>query len=135
MRRFLLPGLALLVAAALLGLLAYGVSQQGTNSSIDSQVAHGQYPTVPDAHLALPVLGGSGRSALAAYRGRVVVLNVFASWCVPCATEAPILEREQHYLAQHGGTVLGVTYLDTSGDSEQFARQWHLSYPIVRDVN
>lgn len=135
MRRLLLPGFALLAAAALLSLLAFGVSSQGTNSSIDSEVAHGRYPTVPDAHLALPVLGRSGTESLAAFRGRVVVLNVFASWCQPCAAEAPILERLQRYLAAHGGTVLGVTYLDTSPDSEQFARQWHLSYPIVRDVN
>ena len=135
MRRLLLPGVAVLAAVALLALLAYGVSNQGTNSSIDSQVAHGHYPQAPDAHLALPVLGGSGRETLAAFRGRVVVLNIFASWCQPCAAEAPILEHLQGYLAQHGATVLGITYLDTSTDSEQFARQWHLSYPILRDVN
>lgn len=135
MRRLLLPGVALLAAAALLGLLAFGVSNQGTNNSIDNLVAHGHYPPAPDAHLALPVLGASGSESLAAFRGRVVVLNVFASWCTPCAVEAPILEREQKYLTAHGGTVLGVTYLDISSDSEAFARAWHLSYPIVRDVN
>jgi cytochrome c biogenesis protein CcmG/thiol:disulfide interchange protein DsbE len=131
----MLPGVALLAAAALLALLAFGVSHQGTNSSIDNAVAHSHYPAVPDSHLELPVLGSSGKESLAAFRGRVVVLNVFASWCQPCATEAPILERLQRYLAGHGGTVLGVTYLDTSTDSLQFAHQWHLSYPIVRDVN
>ena len=134
MRRLLLPGTALLAAAALLALLAFGVSNQGANTSIDNEVAHGHYPPAPNAHLALPVLGGSSREALAAFRGRVVVLNVFASWCQPCAAEAPLLAHLQSYLTQHGATVLGVTYLDTSTDSQSFARQWHLDYPIVREI-
>jgi cytochrome c biogenesis protein CcmG/thiol:disulfide interchange protein DsbE len=82
----------------------------------------------------LPRLGDSGTQSLASFRGRVVVLNVFASWCQPCQAEAPVLEREQRVLAAHDGTVLGVTYLDNSNDSERFVRQWHLTYPVIRDV-
>jgi cytochrome c biogenesis protein CcmG/thiol:disulfide interchange protein DsbE len=135
MRRFLVPGLVSLVAVALLGLLAFGVSNQGTNSSIDSQVAQGKRPALPDSHSALPVLGGAGRQSLAAWRGKVVVLNVFAGWCTSCIGEAPLLEREQAMLLRHGGTVLGVTYLDDSKDAERFVRAHHLSFPVIRDVN
>jgi cytochrome c biogenesis protein CcmG/thiol:disulfide interchange protein DsbE len=65
----------------------------------------------------------------------VVVLNVFASWCDPCKAEAPVLEQAQRTLTGHGATILGVTYLDNSGDSEKFVRDQHIDYPVVRDVN
>jgi cytochrome c biogenesis protein CcmG/thiol:disulfide interchange protein DsbE len=135
MRRFALPVLISLAAVALLALLAFGVSSQGTNSSIDALVARGHYPTVPNAKMALPVLGSSAQETLTSLRGKVVLLNVFASWCIPCVSEAPILERAQHLLASHGGTVLGVTYLDNASDSEAFVRRNHLTYPVVRDVS
>ena len=38
-------------------------------------------------------------------------------------------------LVRHNATILGVTYLDNSRDSEQFVRQWHLTYPVIRDIN
>jgi cytochrome c biogenesis protein CcmG/thiol:disulfide interchange protein DsbE len=136
MRRFLVPGLVVGVAAAVLALLAFGVSNQGTSTSIDTEVAHGHLPPAPDAHTALPVLGSpNSTESLAHLRGKVVVLNVFASWCDPCKAEAPILEQAQRKLVKNGGTILGVTYLDNSSDSEQFVRQWHITYPVVRDVD
>ena len=60
---------------------------------------------------------------------------MFASWCDPCKAEAPILEQEQRTLKGQNATILGVTYLDNSSDSEKFVRQQHISYPVVRDVS
>jgi cytochrome c biogenesis protein CcmG/thiol:disulfide interchange protein DsbE len=134
MRRVIFPGMVLAVAVALLALLGFGVASQGANTSIDAQVADGSRPMVPNPTMRLPRLGASGTQSLASFRGRVVVLNVFASWCQPCQAEAPVLEQEQRVLAAHNGTVLGVTYLDNSSDSERFVRQWHLTYPVIRDV-
>jgi cytochrome c biogenesis protein CcmG, thiol:disulfide interchange protein DsbE len=119
----------------LIALLAFGVARQGNDTSIDSAVAHGKRPPAPSAHVALPMLGASGRESLAQLRGKVVVLNVFASWCDPCKAEAPVLEQAQRQLARQNGTVLGVTYLDNSSDSEQFVRQEHITYPVIRDVS
>jgi cytochrome c biogenesis protein CcmG, thiol:disulfide interchange protein DsbE len=135
MRRFLLPGLVVCAAGALLALLAFGVADQGTNTSIDAAVARGDRPLAPNARMALPVLGSSRTESLSNLRGKVVVLNVFASWCDPCKAEAPVLEKTEHEIVRRNGTILGVTYLDNSSDSEQFMRQEHLTYPVIRDVS
>ena len=135
MRRFLIPGIVVAAVIALLALLAFGISSQKTNSSIDASVARGGFPMAPDAHVALPVLGSAQTQSLASFRGRVVVLNVFASWCGPCVAEASILEREQHRITGHNATIVGVTYLDNSNDSATFVRQNHITYPVIRDVN
>jgi cytochrome c biogenesis protein CcmG, thiol:disulfide interchange protein DsbE len=135
MRRFVIPGLIAVAAVALLALLTFGVSHQTDASSIDALVAKGKYPPAPNAHEALPVLGASGHESLADFRGKVVVLNVFASWCEPCQSEAPLLSREQQTLLRNNATLVGVTYLDNSTASEQFARRYHITYPVLRDVS
>jgi len=132
MRRVLIPAVSALVGIAVIALLAFGLTQQGTSRSFDEDIALGHPPLAPVA--SLPRLQGSGTSSVAAYRGRIVVLNFWASWCEPCQQEAPMLERAQHQLVAHGGTVLGVTYDDTSDDSLSFVRQYGLTYPMLRDV-
>jgi cytochrome c biogenesis protein CcmG/thiol:disulfide interchange protein DsbE len=135
MRRFVIPAIALFLAAAALSLLAFGVAHLGPNTSIDAAVARGDFPPAPRAETRLPILGASGSQSLAQLRGKVVVLNVFSSWCPGCTTEVAILEQEQRSLARNDATVLGVTYLDNSSDSEAFMRQQHITYPVVHDVS
>jgi cytochrome c biogenesis protein CcmG/thiol:disulfide interchange protein DsbE len=136
MRRHLFPIVSIAVAIAFIAVLAYGVNSQGENLSIDSQIAHGHQPMAPGAHDRLALLGTSTKADLAAYRGKVVVVNIFASWCPDCAGESPVLERAQQMLmARGGGTVLGVTYLDNSYDAGQYVAAHHLTYPVIQDVN
>src|SRR5208337_3525486 len=106
---------------------------QAASRTLDEQVVQGRHPAAPDATRTLPILGGPGESSLAALRGKVVLLNFWASWCLPCQVEAPLLQRNQQSLERHDAPVLGVTYLDASPDSQSFVRHYHLTYPNLRD--
>jgi cytochrome c biogenesis protein CcmG/thiol:disulfide interchange protein DsbE len=134
-RRHLPPILATLVGACLVGLLIYGVTTQSTSRTLDELVSKGQRPRAPDATRPLPDLNGRGEQSLASFRGKIVVLNFWASWCEPCQVEAPLLESAQRSLAAEDATVLGVAYEDASPDSQSFVRRYHLSYPNVRDID
>ena len=125
--------IAALAGAGLVALLVYGVSHQAASRTLDELVATRHYPIAPNASARLPVLGGDGKNSLSSLRGKVVVLNFWASWCQPCEQEAPLLERAQSRLNRIDGTVLGVTYLDATPDSRSFVRRYHLSYPNLRD--
>jgi cytochrome c biogenesis protein CcmG, thiol:disulfide interchange protein DsbE len=134
-RRRALPILASLLGACLVGLLIYGVSAQSASRTLDEQLAHGRRPSAPDAIRPLPALSGHGETSLASLKGKVVVLNFWASWCEPCQVEAPLLEHAQSELERDGGTVLGVTYLDASPDSQSFVRRYRLTYPNLLDAD
>jgi cytochrome c biogenesis protein CcmG, thiol:disulfide interchange protein DsbE len=134
MRRFLIPGLVALAAIAVLAILVFGVARDTTNTSLDAQLAKGLHPVAPATNLTLPILGGKGDEDLADLRGKVVVVNVFASWCDPCAAEAPVLEQLQKQIVGRDATILGVTYEDAAPDSEQFVKTHGITYPVVRDV-
>ena len=116
--------IAVLAVLALVGLLVYGLVQKGS-----SRVAVGeQAPST-----SLPRLEGAGDGSISQYKGRWVLVNFWASWCIPCRQEAPALEKFQR---QHGGsefTVLGIDTRDLSDDGQAFVQRYGLSYPQLRD--
>jgi cytochrome c biogenesis protein CcmG, thiol:disulfide interchange protein DsbE len=116
---------------ALLALLAFGLASQGSGSSIDSQIAAGKRPTFEAT--TLPTLDGDRKVPLSSYRGKVVVLNFWASWCTPCRTETPLLQRWHKRLIDRGGTIVGVDVLDVASDARAFVREFKLTYPQLRD--
>jgi cytochrome c biogenesis protein CcmG/thiol:disulfide interchange protein DsbE len=132
------PGITAVVAAALVALLVFGLVKQGTSRALDHAVAAGQQPAAPNTTRRLPVLDGvPGHSAaLARWRGGVVIVNFWASWCPSCVGEAPLLERAERTLAaQHAGTVIGITYKDVAGDALAKIRSRGLTYPNLRDTD
>ena len=74
----------------------------------------------------------AGKLQLASLRGKVVVLNFWASWCYPCNQEAPALEAATRKWGNRV-VVLGVDVNDPVGDARGFARKFKLSYPLVHD--
>jgi cytochrome c biogenesis protein CcmG, thiol:disulfide interchange protein DsbE len=116
--------IAVLAVLAFVGLLTFGLLSKGS-----SGVALGEpAPTSP-----LPRLGGGGDASLADYRGRWVLVNFWASWCIPCREEAPALESFQRRHGDAGFTVLGIDSRDLSGDGKAFVERYGLSYPQLRD--
>lgn len=135
---------AALVGGALvvlvLVLLIVGLTNQGVGTRIDDSLDAGKRVAAPA--LNLPVLspgssGGvapaGGRLALADLKGRPVLINFWASWCIPCRDEAPVIERIWRQAAPRGAVVLGLDTQDVTSDALAFMRRYRMSYPSVRD--
>ena len=68
-------------------------------------------------------------------RGKVVVLNFWATWCPPCVDEAPSLNALQQQIAPLGGTVLGVSVDDDASAYGNFLEQYKIAFPTDRDAS
>jgi cytochrome c biogenesis protein CcmG, thiol:disulfide interchange protein DsbE len=120
-----------IAATALVALLSYGVVSSGPDTSIDEHVAAGDRVDAPVRDLRR--LGAEGTGSLADHRGKVVVLNVWASWCPPCRSEMPLLQRTHERIAAGDGLVLGIDSQDVSEDAMRFMREKEIDFPSLRD--
>jgi thiol-disulfide isomerase/thioredoxin len=76
----------------------------------------------------------SGKSlSLHSLRGRVVLIDFWATWCIPCRMDAPTLEKLQREYGRHGLTVIGISMDDRSTIShiKPFIRKYHVTYAIA----
>jgi cytochrome c biogenesis protein CcmG/thiol:disulfide interchange protein DsbE len=98
------------------------------------------HPSAPKAGKPAPQFAlarlnnGSGKLRLAALRGHGVLINFWSSTCVPCAHEAPFLERVAQENTAKGLVVLGIDPEDLTGDAQHFLSTHHITYPNVHDV-
>ncbi len=76
----------------------------------------------------------TGTSAsLAGYRGKIVVMNLWASWCPPCRAEMPDLERLARQFAARGVVVVGVNQGESAQRAAAFAQSLGITFPIWVD--
>jgi len=114
---------ALALVLGLLGLLIWKIA------SDDAPVASVGNP-VP--HFDLPALSGDERVAVADHVGKPMVINFWATWCVPCRTEAPLLERAAKRYDDRV-VFIGVDVRDFNGDAKNFVEKHGLTYLIAYD--
>ncbi|HMC09401.1 MAG TPA: TlpA disulfide reductase family protein [Actinomycetota bacterium] len=87
----------------------------------------------PAPDFQLPLLGG-GTLSSRELKGSPVVVNFWASWCVPCRKEAPVLEATFKQYEGRGVRFVGVDYEDLESDAQRFVREFGITYPSVRDT-
>lgn len=126
-----LRAVAVVVVAALLGLLVWDVAHQ-QNKGIATKVDRGE--TVAAPALDLPRLGGGPRIDLASYRGKVVVVNFWASWCVECKLEAKTL-RDAASRWRGKAVVIGVDTKDLASSAQSYMERYKVNYQVARDVS
>lgn len=88
----------------------------------------------PAPNLTLPLLGGRVRESLSSLKGRVVVLNFWASWCVACRSEAAKLQALWIHYRGLGVVFLGVDVKDTTGAALAFNHRYGVTYPSIVDA-
>ena len=73
--------------------------------------------------------------SLAGLRGKVVLVNFWASWCLDCRPEMPVLERLHREAARQGLAVIGVNARESSQTVRRYAKELDLTFPLVLDPN
>lgn len=79
---------------------------------------------------ARPAFDG-GKLDLAEYRGKVVLLNFWATWCAPCQTEMPVFSAWQRRYGAEGLQVIGISMDDDAAPARKLAKRLKLNYPVA----
>jgi cytochrome c biogenesis protein CcmG/thiol:disulfide interchange protein DsbE len=119
--------LAFVVVLGLLGVVALQMRRSGPLAA--AQVGAGQ----PAPTFSLQTFDGQ-KYATADLRGKVVVVNFWASWCIPCEQEAPDMENSWRHYQSQGVIFLGVDYVDTEPEARSFLGRFGITYPNGPDL-
>ncbi|MFP5361559.1 MAG: TlpA family protein disulfide reductase [Thermoleophilia bacterium] len=136
---------AFALAAGLVALLAYGLLARAPDTTIDDALANASPVPAPGFSLEALIAGSrpknlafaraqaDDRVDLRELRGTPIVLNFWASWCIPCRDEAPLLQRGWIRHAKAGVLFLGLNMQDVRSDARAFVTTFGQTFPHVRD--
>ena len=122
---------ALALLLALVALFAWQLAHRDDNAFRDALRA-GRQPEAPA--FALPRLDSPGTISLKGLSGHAAVLNFWASWCPPCADEAPDLNALSVRYGSLGVRFVGVDFNDAVDEARAFARRHDVPYALVHDT-
>ena len=123
MRKIIIVG----IAAAALGVGFYLLNRHhGVSPSL--RVTSAEHPLAPE--FSLPDLTGKTLK-LSGYRGKVVLLDFWATWCEPCREEIPYFGELQDNLGDQGFQVIGISMDDGPEPVRDFYREFKMNYPVV----
>ncbi len=114
---------ALLIAVIFLGILAAGLVMR----------YQGRPESGPAPDFTLQLFDG-GTLRLSDQRGKVVVINFWASWCQPCKDEAPDLERVWRRYKDKGVLFVGINWSDTEAKARAYLQEFNITYPNGPDL-
>jgi cytochrome c biogenesis protein CcmG/thiol:disulfide interchange protein DsbE len=130
-----------------LGLLGYGLATKGESTRVDESLASGEAPLAPSFELPILEPGtlpaslerdlrspfADSRLSLAELEGTPVMLNFWASWCIPCREEAPLLQDGWERYGPKGVLFLGLNMQDLTEDARGFLDEFAITYPSIRE--
>ena len=128
--RLVAQGVAIGLVGLLFVLLLWALAQ-GEGGDLAAAAARGERPEAPE--FTLERLDREGELALSSLQGKAVVLNFWASWCIPCKEEAPYLERVWQQERKRGLVVVGLDAKDFRSDARRFMKRFSLTFPVVYD--
>jgi thiol-disulfide isomerase/thioredoxin len=134
-------GSAAMAAAGVLGVTACGgqiAANTPASNGVNFVSGNGSSSYFkPGSRPGAPAVSGTtlsgARLSLSSYRGKVVVLNFWGSWCAPCRSEAPTLAVLAEQYRSKGVQFVGVDIRDSAASAEAFVQNFGISYPSLND--
>ncbi|MHB8626427.1 MAG: TlpA family protein disulfide reductase [Aggregatilineales bacterium] len=142
-QRFKIPPLLLIPAGLyLIGFVALFLWHTISDPSAPDPLAGGpppSYYTPSNTPIGAPapaftLTGPHGQThRLADYAGQPVILNFWATWCIPCRLETPLLEDTAIRFRTHGLVIIGIDQAEDAATVNDFLKQFNVTFPIVID--